>query len=96
MPGAVSDGRLERHRQPGPRRRGERDGAPTVYVVDPHGNSVFVDVPLPFTPVAAVADTQPDRPSEDRTQLLALARTMARWRASTSAATRSGSGCRAC
>ena len=49
------------------------DGTPAIYVVDPHGNSVFMDVPLPFTPVAAVADTQPDRPSQDRTQLLALA-----------------------
>ncbi len=49
------------------------NGTPTIYVVDPHGNSVFEDVALPFTPAIAVADTQPDRPSEDRTQILALA-----------------------
>ena len=49
------------------------DGTPTVYVVDPHGNSVFEDVALPFTPITALADTQPDRPSQDRTQILALA-----------------------
>ncbi len=49
------------------------DGTPTIYVIDPHGKSLFEDVPLPFEPTAAVADTQPDRPSEDRTQILALA-----------------------
>ena len=49
------------------------DGSPTIYVVDPHGYSVFEDVALPFSPVAALADTQPDRPSQDRTQILALA-----------------------
>ena len=50
-----------------------KDGTPTIYVVDPHGNSLFEDVPLPFSPVAALADTQPDRPSQDRTQIVALA-----------------------
>ncbi len=48
------------------------DGRPTIYVVDPHGHSVFMDVPLPSAPVALVMDTQEDRPSEDRTQILAL------------------------
>ncbi|MFN8520401.1 MAG: phospholipid carrier-dependent glycosyltransferase [Chloroflexota bacterium] len=52
---------------------GERDGSPTVYVLDSHGQSVFMDVPLPFQAAATVLDTQPDRPSVDRTQLLALA-----------------------
>jgi hypothetical protein len=44
-----------------------------VYVIEPHGNSVFADARLPFEPVAAVMDLQPDRPGEDRTQLVALA-----------------------
>jgi predicted membrane-bound dolichyl-phosphate-mannose-protein mannosyltransferase len=48
------------------------DGAPAVYVVDPHGESVFADARLPFSPVATVADTQPERPGDDRNQLLAL------------------------
>ena len=50
-----------------------KDGAPTIYVIDPHGKSVFEDVALPFAPAATVVDTQPDRPSDDRTQMLALA-----------------------
>lgn len=52
---------------------GDREGAPTVYVVDLHGHSVFMDVPLPFEPSSVVMDTQPDRPSVDRTQILAFA-----------------------
>ncbi|MEZ4596130.1 MAG: hypothetical protein R3C32_04375 [Chloroflexota bacterium] len=52
---------------------GERDGGPTIYVVDLHGHSVFMDVPLPYQPTAVVMDTQPDGPSVDRTQILALA-----------------------
>ncbi|MBX3028630.1 MAG: phospholipid carrier-dependent glycosyltransferase [Chloroflexi bacterium] len=47
-------------------------GQPTVYVVEPHGHSVFMDVPLPFEPVATLMDTQEDHPSEDRTQILAI------------------------
>jgi len=52
---------------------GGPEGAPTVYVIDPHGYSVFMDVPLPFEPATLVMDTQPERPSVDRTQILALA-----------------------
>lgn len=52
---------------------GERDGSPTIYVIDIHGKSVFMDASLPFAPVAAEMDTQPDRPSVDRTQILAFA-----------------------
>lgn len=52
---------------------GERDDATTIYLVDLHGHSVFMDVPLPFEPTSTVMDTQPDRPSVDRTQILALA-----------------------
>ncbi len=52
---------------------GDRDGTPTIYVVDLHGHSVFMDVPLPFESAATVIDTQPDRPSIDRTQILAFA-----------------------
>ena len=44
----------------------------TVYVVEPHGNAVFADARLPFPTVAMALDTQPDRPAQDRQQLLAL------------------------
>ncbi|MGZ3586466.1 MAG: phospholipid carrier-dependent glycosyltransferase [Candidatus Limnocylindrales bacterium] len=46
--------------------------ADTVYVVEPHANAVFADAPLPFTTAAWALDTQRDRPSQDREQLLAL------------------------
>ncbi len=73
MPGAISDVVWNEPTQLVHAVGTSTDGSPTIYVVDPHGNSVFMDVPLPFTPVAALADTQPDRPSQDRSQLLALA-----------------------
>ncbi len=49
------------------------EGGPTVYVVEPHGNAVFLDVPLPEEPAHLLADTQPDRPDDDRGELLAIA-----------------------
>ena len=50
-----------------------QDGSsPTVYVVEPRGNSVFADAPLPFEPQIAVMDAQHDYPAEDRNDLLAL------------------------
>lgn len=48
-------------------------GGPTVYVVEPHGNAVFIDVPLPHEAMLLLADTQPQRPDEDRGELLAVA-----------------------
>lgn len=47
-------------------------GGPTVYVVEPHGNAVFADVPLPAEPRVLLADTQPEHPERDRGELLAL------------------------
>lgn len=49
------------------------EGGPTVYVVEPHGNAVFVDVPLPTEPQHLLVDTQPGRPDADRGELLAIA-----------------------
>ncbi len=49
------------------------DGGPTVYVVEPKGRSVFIDVPLPLEPALLLADTQSGRPDADRTELLAVA-----------------------
>ncbi len=49
------------------------DGGPTVYVVEPKGRSVFIDVPLPFEPRDLLADTHAGRPDLDRTELLAVA-----------------------
>ncbi|MDP9468920.1 MAG: phospholipid carrier-dependent glycosyltransferase, partial [Chloroflexota bacterium] len=48
-------------------------GVPTIYVVEPHTNSVFADAPLPFEPVAWTLDAQPDTPSLDRQHALAFA-----------------------
>jgi hypothetical protein len=45
----------------------------TVYVVEPNGNAVFADARLPFTPAAWLIDEQPDRPSADRQEVVALA-----------------------
>ncbi len=47
-------------------------GGATVYVVEPHGNAVFADVPLPAEPIALLADTQPEHPERDRGELMAL------------------------
>jgi Gpi18-like mannosyltransferase len=53
-----------------------QDGSsPTVYVVEPRGNSVFADAPLPFEPQIAVMDAQHDYPAEDRNDLLAFSPT---------------------
>jgi len=49
------------------------DGQPTIHVIEPHGDSLFADAVLPFEPVAVVLDTQPERPGDDRTQLIAVA-----------------------
>ena len=47
------------------------DGStPTIYVVEPHGNAVYANADLPFTPVAWAFDQQPDNPSADRQQIL--------------------------
>ena len=45
---------------------------PTVYVVEPHADVVFADAPLSVEPVAWALDADPDRPSQDREQLLAI------------------------
>ncbi len=49
------------------------DGAGvTVYSVEPHGDSVFSDIPLAFDPAAWVLDDAPLYQADDREQLLAL------------------------
>ncbi len=50
------------------------DGAAaTVYVVEPRGNAVFADAPLPFAPGPWAIDTAAAYPSTDRQQLLVFA-----------------------
>ena len=50
------------------------DGAAdTIYVVEPRANAVFADARLPATPVAWALDAQPERPSDDREELLTIA-----------------------
>ncbi|HEY8867799.1 MAG TPA: phospholipid carrier-dependent glycosyltransferase [Candidatus Limnocylindrales bacterium] len=46
---------------------------PTIYVIEPHGNAVYADAPLDFTPAAVVMDADPRYPTTDRQQILALA-----------------------
>ncbi len=43
---------------------------PTIYVVEPHGNAVYANANLPFTPAAWALDQQPGNPGGDRQQLL--------------------------
>ncbi len=45
----------------------------TIYVIEPHGKSVFADQRLPFVPAAWVLDTNPDYPSASRGAILAFA-----------------------
>ncbi len=49
--------------------------SPTIYVVEPHGNAVYANANLPFTPVAWVFDQQPGNPSGDRQQILVFSGT---------------------
>ena len=44
----------------------------TVYVVEPHANTVYADARLPFEPSAWAFDVSEGRPSGDRQQLLAF------------------------
>jgi hypothetical protein len=55
--------------------RTQNGSSPTVYVVEPRSNAVFADAPLAFEPQALALDVQPDRPAEDRDDLLALSST---------------------
>ncbi len=48
------------------------DTGTTVYVVEPHGKSVFADHPLPFSPVALVLDHNKEWPATSHGDLLAL------------------------
>ncbi|HEY4753217.1 MAG TPA: phospholipid carrier-dependent glycosyltransferase, partial [Candidatus Limnocylindrales bacterium] len=47
-------------------------GDPTVYVIEPHGNAVFADHQLGFTPTALVMDHNELYPSSSRGQILAF------------------------
>jgi len=50
-----------------------QDGSsPTVYVVEPRGNSIYADARLNAQPIAVALDVQPLRPAQDRDNLLAL------------------------
>jgi len=49
------------------------DTGSTIYVVEPRGNAVFADAPLPFSPVAWALDVNGDYPATDRQQLLTFA-----------------------
>ena len=46
------------------------DAGPTVYVVEPHANAVYADVPLAARPIAWAMDSNSLYPADDRQQLL--------------------------
>ncbi|HEY3523173.1 MAG TPA: phospholipid carrier-dependent glycosyltransferase [Candidatus Limnocylindrales bacterium] len=46
--------------------------ASTIYVIEPHANSVYADARLPFVPTATALDIAPDYPGADREQILAF------------------------
>jgi 4-amino-4-deoxy-L-arabinose transferase-like glycosyltransferase len=47
----------------------------TVYVIEPHANSVYADARLPFDPTALLMDTQLKRPADNRNDVLAFSST---------------------
>ncbi|HEX2626452.1 MAG TPA: phospholipid carrier-dependent glycosyltransferase, partial [Candidatus Limnocylindrales bacterium] len=51
---------------------GPDNGADTIYVIEPHANSVYADAQLPYVPASMVMDQNQDYPSTDRQQLLAF------------------------
>jgi hypothetical protein len=51
---------------------GEEAGRPTIYVVEPHGRSVFADAELPMAPVAWGLDVRPLDPARDGQQAVAV------------------------
>jgi Gpi18-like mannosyltransferase len=48
-------------------------GQPTVYLIESHGDAVFGDAALPFSPAAWAMDVQPDTPASDREHALLFA-----------------------
>jgi dolichyl-phosphate-mannose-protein mannosyltransferase/protein-O-mannosyltransferase-like protein len=57
---------------PGSAEPSRASGTPTIYVVEPHGNAVFADARLPFSPYAWLMDKEPERPADDRQAILVL------------------------
>jgi dolichyl-phosphate-mannose--protein O-mannosyl transferase len=51
---------------------GTRDGTPTVFVVEPHGEAVFADVPLSIEPIAWGLDVRREQPAVDHQQAIAV------------------------
>jgi Gpi18-like mannosyltransferase/predicted membrane-bound dolichyl-phosphate-mannose-protein mannosyltransferase len=66
MPGSVSDVRWDKATNLVHVLGETPTGQPTVYVIETHGNSVFADAALPFTPAAWALDVQADYASSDR------------------------------
>ena len=47
-------------------------GTDTIYVIEPHANSIYADAPLPYVPTGDGHGPEPALPSSDREQLLAF------------------------
>jgi hypothetical protein len=52
---------------------GEEQGHPTLYVVEPHGTTVFADAELPLEPVAWDLDVRREEPTLDRQRAILVA-----------------------
>ncbi len=75
MPGLISDVRWDRATNMVHVLGQTREGAATVYVVEPTTNSIFADAALPFAPTAWVLDAQANDQGTDRQRVLAFAQT---------------------
>jgi hypothetical protein len=73
MPGAVTDIKWDRPTNLVHVLGRAPNGAPTIYVVEPHGNAVFADAELGFTPSTWILDVQPNDPRNDRERAIAFA-----------------------
>jgi len=72
MPGPVTDVRWDRPTNMVYALGRTPAGQPTLYVVEPHTDSVFADAALPFEPTTWLLDAQPNTPSLDRQRGLAF------------------------
>ncbi len=72
MPGAVSSVHWDRPSNMVHVLGRTADGQPTIYVIEPHTDSVFADARLPFDPIAWTLDVQPNTPELDRQRALAF------------------------
>ncbi|HWH24127.1 MAG TPA: phospholipid carrier-dependent glycosyltransferase [Candidatus Limnocylindria bacterium] len=52
---------------------GTHAGAPAVFLMDPHGEAIFAETRLPYSPIAWSMDVRRDTPATDRQRLVVVA-----------------------